>query len=152
MLRRPESPATANETQRALVDAIRASPGASVAELAQRVGIAHTTATYHLRRMEKRGSAVSMRQGGRLHWFLNGQASGRERTLAICRRLDRSVDVLARVPRDRSVPLGVVARGLPMTKAGVYWHLERLTGLGLVVAEGPAGARLYRAAADVAIA
>lgn len=134
-----------NATRAALLDAIRARPGSTVSDLAREAGVAHTTATYHLRRLGKTGAVVSLRQGGRLHFFLNGQATPEERTLVVCRRLGRSEAVLARIPREAAVPLGVIADGLPMTKAGVFWHLNRLSSLGLVEAMGEPGARVYRA-------
>ncbi len=134
-------------TREALIAEIRAHAGATVADLSRAVSVAHTTATYHLRRLEKQGAVVSLRAGGRLHFFLNGQATPKDRTLTVCRRLERSEEVLRRLPRDAPVTLGEVSAGLPMTKAGVYWHLLRLAALGLVVAEGPPGARRYRAAA-----
>lgn len=135
----------ADLTRRALVDRIRAQPGATVADLARDLAVAHSTATYHLRRLERERVVVSLAKRGRLHWFVNGQATPAERAVAVSRRLPRAEQVLSRVPRDGAAPLGAIAEGLPMTKPGVIWHLKRLETLGLVLSEGPAGARLYRA-------
>lgn len=127
-----------------LFEAIRASPGASVTELARLVGVRHSTATYHLARLEKLWMVHAMRVGNRLHYFLNGQMPPGERALAVCRRLDRSEQVLGRLRGDAALSLGEVAEGLPMTKAGVYWHLRRLAALGLAAVEGAPGAQRYR--------
>lgn len=137
----------ADETRRALVDRIRDAPGLTVADLARGLALSHSTATYHLRRLERSRLVVSLAKRGRLHWFLNGQATPHERAGIVSRRLPRAEQVLANVPRESPAPLGRIAEGLDMTKPGVIWHLKRLETLGLVVAEGPAGARLYRAVA-----
>lgn len=137
----------ADLTRRALVDRIRAQPGVTVADLARDLAVAHSTATYHLRRLERERIVVSLAKRGRLHWFVNGAASPAERAGIVSRRLPRAEMVLSRVPRETPVPLGAIAHGLDMTKPGVIWHLKRLETLGLVASEGPAGARLYRAVA-----
>lgn len=136
-------PASAGPRAR-LLEALRASPGATVAELARLLDVDHSTATYHVTRLAGQGLLVVQRHGGRMHCFPPGQAGTRERALAIARRLPRAEAVLARLPHAAPAPLGAVARDLGMTKTGVYWHLRRLAALGLAVVEGPPRARRYR--------
>lgn len=132
-------------TRARLLDAVRARPGATASELARAVGVDPSTATYHLRRLESRGAVQCEKHRGRLHFFVSGQASARERALAISARLENAGCVLSRLGAAPQ-PLGAVADGLGMSPAGVYWHLRRLAELGLVVAEGPPRSQRYRLA------
>lgn len=103
----------------------------------------HSTAGYHLARLERRGVVVRLRHRGRVHAFLAGVHAPRDRVQAVLARSAASAGVLARVG-DAPQRLGPIASGLPITKAAVYWHLQRLAALGLVHMEGPPRARTYR--------
>lgn len=134
----------------ALLDALRENPGASVADLARAIGVVHATATYHLRRLAKAGRVATVRHGNRVHHFLVGATAPRERPLLVCRLTGRAEQVLARVPAGEPQPVGAIAFGLPMTRPGVLYHLERLSRLGLVEIVAGAHGRLYRRVAPEA--
>jgi predicted transcriptional regulator len=144
MIPSPRRSARGTATRARILDAVRAAPGVTIAELARRAGMDHSTATYHVHRLARLGLVITARHGGRVHCFLP-DAAARARALAIAGRRPRAADVMARLgPEPRA--LGAVAAGLTLSPAGVYWHLQRLAALGLAVIEGPPRARRYRAA------
>lgn len=127
----------------ALLADIGAHPGSTVAEAARRLGVHHSTATYHLHRLQDQGIVVLQRHRGRVLAFLAGTIGPQERARTITQRWASTELVLARVAAEPR-RLGALARDLPMTKAAVYWHLTRLAALSLVVMEGAPRARTYR--------
>jgi DNA-binding IclR family transcriptional regulator len=128
--------------------AVRAHPGATVADLARVLGVHHSTATYHVERLRARGALATLRHRGRVHCFAAGAAPAAERARVVGQRSPVATTLLERLARaPEPVRLGVLAEGLPVGKAVAYWHLVRLIELGLVVAEGPPKGRRYRLAA-----
>lgn len=126
-----------------LLDLLRSRPGATVTEVARAVGSHHSTAAYHLGRLQREGLVVLQRHRGRVHCFLAGASPPEARARVVAARSAHAALVLARVAA-RPLRLGEVSEGLPLTKAAVYWHLCRLAALGLVAIEGPPKARRYR--------
>ncbi|HEV8359383.1 MAG TPA: MarR family transcriptional regulator [Candidatus Thermoplasmatota archaeon] len=143
------SPPTAEPTRARVLAAVRAHPGSTVAEVARRVGIDHSTAAYHVARLVRSGTIAAERRRGRVHCFLAGSSTAGERARAIGGRLAKSELVLAALTVHPQ-PLRRIAAGLPLSKAGVVWHLQRLCELGLAVAEGAPRTRRYRLAPSLA--
>lgn len=133
-----------------VLEALRQRPGLTATELARDLGVHHSSAAYHLGRLERRGLVIRLRHRGRVHAFLVGAQGPRDRARVVLDRSASGAQVLAHVAAEPR-RLGAIARGVPMTKAAVYWHLERLARLGLVVMEGPPRVRTYRLPAATAM-
>ncbi|MCA1813831.1 MAG: MarR family transcriptional regulator [Halobacteriales archaeon] len=125
----------------AVLAAVRAAPGASLAEVARAAGVAHSVAKYHVDRLEAAGLVRTERRGKRRHCVATGAcASPRALAGSPGARL-----VLARLDDlGQAAPLRDVAQGLPMGKTGVRWHLDRLARAGLVDRQGAPGRVRYR--------
>lgn len=134
-------------TRSRLLEEIRTRPGSTIAELARAAHLPHSTATHHLRRLEAAGAVATVPLGGRRHHFDPGVPGAPD---VVGARLPLAGAVLARVREKGPAPLGAIAHGLPLTKAGAYWHLLRLARLGLIEMDGPPGRRTYRVRAAAA--
>jgi DNA-binding transcriptional ArsR family regulator len=123
-----------------LLDLAIREPGITTRQLAARIGVDETTASYHLRRLRRAGLVVSEAQGRSVHWFAAsaGYCPVLRAAIPVMRRLDpRAVaHALDATPCTR-VELAARA-GVPVGAA--RWSLELLARSG--IAERAKGGRV----------
>lgn len=133
--------ATRHPVRARLLDAIDASPGASVTDLAARLGLPLGTLLHHLRVLEQHGHAKTLRAGRHRLVFPTGQAADRDALSALAADGRRAV---ARVLLARpGVHEAGIAAELDVGRSTVHHHLRALEAAGLVRIERGARARCY---------
>ena len=116
-----------------LLDRIRQSPGAPLADLARAADIPRNTAVYHLRRLEKEGLVSSVRQGRVRLYFAPGALERRENADALAALRHPTTRAIA--THIGSAP-GLDQRALcertGLTPSLAHWHATRLEDAGVV--------------------
>lgn len=108
--------------------------GVTPAEVARRLGISDTTASYHLRLLRRHGVLSSHAVGKRILFHPNGSGgSPDERTAEFVLRQATPRRVLLAIAHDPRVPLRELASAAGLTISGVYWYVNRLEAQGLLV-------------------
>ncbi len=129
-----------------VLEAIRASPGATATDLERATTLHRTTAAYHARRLQQAGYVAVVREGGVNRYFSTTTPADSGLRFAVCLTryapLRRILEWLAQrpdaTPRELAVALGVSRRA-------VAYHLQRLLDAGLVTrADAPGGTSLVR--------
>ncbi len=123
-----------NDTRRRIFDYVRKVPGACIADIAEQVGVSHSTASYHLDKLLAFSLLTSTVDGNKVRFFINGGAFTEEerRVLSV---LDNSETrrVLAVIVRNPWCYRAELTAALGVSSPTVNWHLERLALAGLVV-------------------
>lgn len=136
-------------TRRACFEVVAAKPGASIRDVAECAGVAHSTASYHLGRLATLGLVVAEPDGNRVRYFRPGAGlAAPERRLLGCLEnagTARVAEALLRWPRARRTEL---AAALGLAPSTVAWHVRRLAACGAVV--GVEQGREARVVADAA--
>lgn len=117
------------DAKRRLIDLVRATPGASTRELANRIGLSETTVAYHLMRLAKEDQVMSQVIGRARCWYASD--------CGLCPILRRSIVLLR---RPGFIPVAAALSTIPSSVA----ELAERAGVG----EGTArwcGAELGRA-------
>lgn len=132
-----------NETRRRIFDQVRQRPGQSIAEIAQVVGVSHSTASYHLERLLEFNLLAATQDGNKMRFFVNGGLFTEEerRVLAALSNAEtrRVLAVILANPGSYRAELTTL---LQVSSPTVNWHLSRLLAAGLVVEE-PRGRNRY---------
>jgi DNA-binding transcriptional ArsR family regulator len=127
----PPSEALSSEVRRRLYERVRADPGLSLSDLAQRMGLSWGNTVHHLGVLRRSGLVVSLRHGRYRRWFVAGQEPG-ERAQVAALRNATSARVAKAVLESPGLSQKQLADRLGMTPQAVHWHLVRLAGAGLV--------------------
>jgi DNA-binding transcriptional ArsR family regulator len=123
-----------SEARQQVLEVVARSPGASIHEVAQAVGLSHPTARYHLDLLQRNGLILCLDRGNKMLYFCNrGDFTPQERELVALLRSPeawRVYDTIASRPwivrRELSDLLGI-------SRTSVNWHLRGLMEAGLVV-------------------
>ncbi|MES2154256.1 MAG: winged helix-turn-helix transcriptional regulator [bacterium] len=121
-----------HDTRARIVQEVDASPGITLVDLRTRLGIAWGTTWHHVRRLEKNGLLVSIRQGPRrLLYAANSPAAGARATLALLRNptAQRIAQAIHATP---DLAATAICRLLALQPPNVSKHLARFTASGLV--------------------
>lgn len=122
-----------HEGRERLLEHVRSTPGATLADLARASGISRNTTVYHLRRLEKEGLVSSLKNGRARLYYAPGSREKREEAGALA---------ALRHPMSRALAQGIGAapgvdqRGL-CERLGIqpslaHWHAARLVEAGIV--------------------
>lgn len=109
-----------HDTRRTILDSVATTPGLTVREMADDLGVHYKTALYHARRLVRAGHIVILQEGNRAHCYLPGARPAwppRPRAVEALHALMHG----ARTPADLARALGV-PRG---TAGGLLRRLER---------------------------
>lgn len=128
-----------NGTRRSVYDRVRDHPGSTIAEVAESVGVSHSTATYHLETLEDAGLVVSIIDGNKRRFFANaGAYDARERRTLAALENETTHELVAVLARRGPMYRSHLAEELGVAPPTVNWHLDRLEGVD-AVAEEPDG-------------
>lgn len=132
-----------NPVRARLYEVVAHNPGVTIQDAAERVGIARTTASYHLRILGREGLVIERPARKSVHYYRNdGMLNDDEqlRLQALASERTRNVaEVLAERP---GLQRSELARLLGLSIATVNWHLRPLSERGLV-REEPRGRRRH---------
>lgn len=122
-----------NDTRRSVFEAVVATPGLSIQEVARRASISHSTAAYHLDRLSGAGLVVATGDGNKVRYYRNGgRFTEQERRLLPCLETPETVRVLETVVQRPWTYRAEVASLLAVTATTVNWHLKRLFAAGVL--------------------
>ena len=121
-----------NEVRRAVYEAVRASPGTYLAEVAGEAGVSWSTVRYHARVLEAHDLVTAEKVRGRHRLYPDGDA---EPALTAAVADPSTATLLAALSRLEPVGVSALAAELGVTPSTVTYHLQRLEADGLVVRE-----------------
>jgi predicted transcriptional regulator len=129
---RPDS-ALGNPVRARLYETVARQPGITIQDAAERVGIARTTAAYHLRLLGRQGLVLERPARKTVHYYRNdGRLTETQQlqlqALASSRTRNLAVVLASRPGLQRSE----LAAALGVTIATVNWHLRPLVDRGLL--------------------
>ncbi len=132
----------AHATRATLAEEVRRSPGISLPDLARRVNIATTTATWHVRTLEREGFIVATQDGRVRRFFPPGTSRDtRKKTTALA---ERSRSRLVEIVRDHpGITQERLADEVGLARATVWHHAKRLERDGLMRSEKDGRERRY---------
>lgn len=115
---------------------VRENPGATVSDVAEALEIDHSTASYHLRRLERDQRVVADRVGRVRSHVANGEGWCAYLRRVLPRLRPDGAEPVLEALLDRAVfrVADAAARGVPAGEA--RWALERLQEVGLVEKAG----------------
>lgn len=119
----------------AVLAAVRASPGMTIQEIADRVGCGHASAAYHLASLVSAGLVTQDRDGRTVRHFVPGATvTVHEQQISHAlsdERLARIIGFVLRAPRSQVNP-NEIREAVGLYYNGVRRDLRRLTSLGLL--------------------
>ncbi|MCA1814480.1 MAG: winged helix-turn-helix transcriptional regulator [Halobacteriales archaeon] len=122
-----------NETRRVIYEAVVATPGLSIQDVARRASVSHSTAAYHLERLSSAGLVVATGDGNKVRYYRNGgRFTEQERKLLPILENAETVHVLATVMDSPWTYRAEIAQKLGVTATTVNWHLKRLFGCAVL--------------------
>jgi predicted transcriptional regulator len=125
-----------NDTRRRIFDHVRTRPGQSIAEIAQHVGVSHSTASYHLDRLLEFNLLASTQDGNKMRFFVNGGTfTEEERRILSALSNVETRRVLATILANPGCYRAELTSLLQVSSPTVNWHLARLLGATLVAEE-----------------
>ncbi|HVL49176.1 MAG TPA: winged helix-turn-helix transcriptional regulator [Candidatus Thermoplasmatota archaeon] len=112
---------------------IKAEPGVSTKDVANRLGLAWGTVTHHLLKLERRRFVTSRKYGKYRRYFANGAAPTDERKDVVAvLRLPRTADVAALIRNNPGMTQKEAGDRLGVSSSTVLWHVRRLESVALV--------------------
>lgn len=130
--RRSESSALENETRNALYEAIRASPGSYLSELAAQLDISVSTVRYHARILENNRVVAVAETAGKHRLYPVG---GTDPVLLAALDEESTARIIHAVDQLGPVTVSDLATDLDLADSTVSYHLTRLADDGLVTRE-----------------
>ncbi|HWG90306.1 MAG TPA: helix-turn-helix domain-containing protein [Candidatus Thermoplasmatota archaeon] len=122
-----------NDTRRRIFEVVRALPGSCIADIADKVGVSHSTASYHLEKLSTFKHITSTLDGNKVRYFVNGGAfSEDERRVLSILDNQETRRVLQMVQDHPWCYRAELTTLLGVSSPTVNWHLERLMAVGLV--------------------
>jgi len=131
----PRHAGISSGTRVAVLEVVRALPGASLSDVARAVGKNRSTVEWHARFLVKAGVVRGERDGSALRLYVVGGLSRDELFRA---RLGRSGAAYEAVAGGLARGPTGLARVLGISYDSARWHLQRLVDLGAVRREGRA--------------
>lgn len=127
-----------NPNRRAIVEAVRAKPGASVADLVRATGLTEVVVRHHLRMLATHRFVTSRGAGKSLGYFAAETPAIQQRGEQYIVLRDASRRAVADAVRRAPMPLSQkeVAEATGLSQRLVSYHLGRLEESGLVATEG----------------
>lgn len=116
-----------------IFDLIKAEPGISTKDIADRLNLAWGTVTHHLAKLEKRQFVVSKKYGKYRRYFANGAAadSAKKDLLAIL-KVPATAEVAHAIRDMPGLSQKEVSAQLGVSSSTVLWHVKRLERVSLV--------------------
>lgn len=119
-------------TRRRVYDALEASPGRSLRELAKAAGCAASTVRYHLDRLEREGLVASAGDQGTRRWFPSGSMDQAAMEAHVVLSVGDTAKAFEAIQDDPGASLSEVADTLGTSPPAAHKIVDRLIEAGLV--------------------
>lgn len=119
-------------TRRALYDAICSTWGLCETELGHLTGLGRNNVKYHLQRMARARLVHATPTGRKVHYFPRSANTAEVRAAVTSLQSDTRRRILELVRDHPELSLRAVSREVGVTPRAVRWHIQQLTGQGLV--------------------
>lgn len=120
------------EARNAIHAAVRGNPGVTTPNLAKVAAVGRTTATYHLRVLEREGYVASRIVGRSRHWFPVGEARALPPEALALLQHPTTGKVAEVVKSAPGIDQTTLCTQLGLSPSLAHWHLDRLAAAGLV--------------------
>lgn len=128
-----KSKALDNDVRNAIFKYVENNPGATITEIAEGVGVSHSTATYHIKILTEFDLISKRRDGNSLHIFPSDAGLGSKEALLLSYMRDRETrEIIRSVHANPWTYPSELARSLDMSRSSAQWHLEKLEDSGIV--------------------
>lgn len=128
-----KSKALDNDVRNAIFKYVENNPGATITEIAEGVGVSHSTATYHIKILTEFDLVSKRRDGNSLHIFPSDAGLGSKEALLLSYMRDRETrEIIRSVYANPWTYPSELARSLDMSRSSAQWHLEKLEDSGIV--------------------
>lgn len=128
-----KSKALDNDVRNAIFKYVESNPGATITEIAEGVGVSHSTATYHIKILTEFDLISKRRDGNSLHIFPSDAGLGSKEALLLSYMRDRETrEIIRSVYANPWTYPSELARSLDMSRSSAQWHLEKLEDSGIV--------------------
>lgn len=122
-----------NPVRARLYEVVARNPGITIQDAAEKVGIARTTASYHLRILGREGLVVERPARKSVHYYRNdGKLSDEDQLRLQALASERTRHVANLLLQRPGLQRSELARALGLSIATVNWHLRPLSERGLV--------------------
>ncbi|MHB8586825.1 MAG: winged helix-turn-helix transcriptional regulator [Thermoplasmatota archaeon] len=122
-----------NDTRKRIFEHVCAVPGSCIADIAQGVGVSHSTASYHLDKLVGFNLISGTNDGNKVRYFSeDGVFSDEERRILAALENGETRRVLAMIARNPRCYRAELTALLGVSPPTITWHLERLMGAKLV--------------------
>lgn len=130
---------------------IRKYPGTSFSGIARDTTINRGTLHYHLHILQREGKISELREGGATTYFENnGTYSPDEQRILSHIREGPAGEICRFLALRRGATRSDIAHRMGVAPSSVSWHLSRLNGSGVIVAERAGGKTRYRLTSSAA--
>lgn len=114
-----------NDTRFAILEALEATPGSYIAEIAKALGISHSTASYHLDRLAQLGQVTKIQAGNKIKYFPEGHQQNPEIKLRAYFSAE-TPKILRAIYENEGMTKAELSRKLGVAGPTISWHMERL--------------------------
>lgn len=122
-----------NPVRARLYEVVAKNPGITIQDAAEKVGIARTTASYHLRILGREGLVIERPARKSVHYYRNdGRLNEDEQLRLQALASERTRNVAVLLTQKPGLQRSELARLLGLSIATVNWHLRPLAQRGLV--------------------
>jgi predicted transcriptional regulator len=124
-----------SEVRQRLAQSVRDEPGLIITQLAARMGLSHSTVSYHLRILEQAGEIQSKRDGRIVRYYAAGQYEDLGTRLKPLLQRERVVAIIRLIQAHPEMCPFNIARELNVSVPTVMWHLGKLRDYGALQME-----------------
>ncbi|MCA1814481.1 MAG: winged helix-turn-helix transcriptional regulator [Halobacteriales archaeon] len=124
-----------SEVRQRLAQVVRGEPGLIITELGTRMGLSHSTVSYHLRILENAGEIQSKRDGRIVRYYAQGQYDDMATRLRPLLQRARVVAIIKLIQEKPDVCPFNIAQELNVSVPTVMWHLGKLRDYGAISME-----------------
>lgn len=119
-------------TRNAIVEAVKAQPGASRSDLLRLTGLSWGAVAHHVMRLVERGEIRTHRVGGRTYFFAEGVEPNMLPFLRLLRTEPPATEILRVLNRNGPASIQKLSRELALDRKTVRRHVVAMVDAGLV--------------------
>lgn len=124
-----------NEVRRRLFGIIEVTPGIIITELAEHVGLSHSTVSYHMKILEEQAAVAAKRDGRIVRYYTTDQYKDLGARLEPLVKRERVRQILALIDSEPGLVPFNLAKRLEVSVPTIMWHLSKLKDYGALTME-----------------